>query len=53
MEACGSGVGMPRRLRGNSADFVYHVLKRRVGLASLSRKVGDYASLVKPLRGVR
>ena len=41
---------MPRRLRFSSAGFVFHVLNRAVGRATLFDKDGDYAAFVKVLR---
>jgi putative transposase len=41
---------MPRRLRFASGGFVYHVLNRAVGRATLFGKQGDYAAFEKVLR---
>ena len=41
---------MPRRLRLASAGFVYHVLNRAAGRATLFEKDGDYAAFEKVLR---
>jgi putative transposase len=41
---------MPRRLRAACAGFVYHVLNRGVGRATLFDKSLDYAALEKVLR---
>jgi len=41
---------MPRRLRFASGGYVYHVLNRAVGRATLFRKQGDYAAFEKILR---
>ncbi len=38
---------MPRRLRVDCADFVYHVLNRRAGRTTLFEKDEDYASFEK------
>jgi len=41
---------MPRRPRFADAGFVYHVLNRAVGRATLFDKTGDYAAFEKVLR---
>jgi len=41
---------MPRRLRCSDAGYVYHVLNRAVGRATLFRKPADYAAFEKILR---
>jgi putative transposase len=41
---------MPRRLRTTAGGYVYHVLNRAVGRATIFRKTGDYAAFVKVLR---
>lgn len=41
---------MPRRLRFATGGYVYHVLNRAVGRATLFRKAGDYAAFEKVLR---
>ena len=41
---------MPRRLRTAAGGFVYHVLNRAVGRATIFGKAGDYAAFVKVLR---
>lgn len=41
---------MPRRLRCADAGYVYHVLNRAVGRATLFEKAGDYAAFEKVLR---
>lgn len=41
---------MPRRLRFASGGYVYHVLNRAVGRATLFRKEADYAAFEKVLR---
>jgi putative transposase len=41
---------MPRRLRCADGGFVYHVLNRAVGRATLFRKAADYAPFEKILR---
>ena len=41
---------MPRRLRAAAGGYVYHVLNRAVGRATLFEKPGDYAAFVKVLR---
>lgn len=40
---------MPRRLRFASGGYVYHVLNRAVGRATLFRKASDYAAFEKIL----
>jgi hypothetical protein len=35
---------MPRRLRCADGGYVYHVLNRAVGRATLFKKEGDYAA---------
>jgi putative transposase len=40
---------MPRRLRCTDAGYVYHVLNRAVGRATLFEKAGDYAAFEKIL----
>jgi putative transposase len=40
---------MPRRLRTAAGGYVYHVLNRAVGRATLFNKAGDYAAFVKVL----
>jgi putative transposase len=44
---------MPRRLRCAQAGFVYHVLNRAAGRATLFRKDGDYAAFLDVLRQAR
>ena len=44
---------MPRRLRCASGGFVYHVLNRAVGRATLFDKPGDYHAFEKVLRQAR
>ncbi len=44
---------MPRRLRYASGGFVYHVLNRAVGRASLFDKEGDYTAFVTVLTEAR
>jgi putative transposase len=46
----GSVWGMPRRLRCAAGGYVYHVLNRAVGRATLFHKAGDFAAFVKVLR---
>src|SRR6266404_7171415 len=41
---------MPRRLRMAAGGYVYHVLNRAVGRATLFRKAGDYAAFEQVLR---
>ena len=41
---------MPRRLRFATGGYVYHVLNRAVGRATLFRKEADYAAFEKVLR---
>jgi putative transposase len=41
---------MPRRLRSARGGFIYHVLNRAVGRATLFRKTGDYAAFEKIVR---
>ena len=41
---------MPRRLRFATGGFVYHVLNRAVGRATIFEKTGDYAAFEKVLR---
>jgi putative transposase len=41
---------MPRRLRCTDAGYVYHVLNRAVGRATLFKKSGDYAAFESILR---
>jgi putative transposase len=41
---------MPRRLRFCTAGFVFHVLNRAVGRATLFEKEGDYAAFIKVLQ---
>src|SRR5260370_17678917 len=41
---------MPRRLRCADGGYVYHVLNRAVGRATLFDKAGDYAAFEKILR---
>jgi putative transposase len=41
---------MPRRLRCSDGGYVYHVLNRAVGRATLFQKSGDYAAFEKILR---
>jgi putative transposase len=41
---------MPRRLRFASGGYVYHVLNRAVGRATLFKKETDYAAFIKVLR---
>lgn len=41
---------MPRRLRCSDGGYVYHVLNRAVGRATLFRKSADYAAFEKILR---
>jgi REP element-mobilizing transposase RayT len=41
---------MPRRLRCADGGFVYHVLNRAVGRATLFRKAADYAAFEEILR---
>ncbi len=41
---------MPRRLRGATGSYVYHVLNRAVGRATLFRKDGDYLAFESILR---
>ena len=38
---------MPRRLRFGAGGYVYHVLNRAVGRATLFRKEADYAAFEK------
>src|SRR4029079_14255251 len=40
---------MPRRARGNTAGFVYHVLNRAVRRSTLFDTNGDYATLERAL----
>jgi putative transposase len=40
---------MPRRVRCSDGDYVYHVLNRAVGRATLFRKSGDYLAFEKIL----
>src|SRR6202011_1061462 len=40
---------MPRRLRCTEAGYVYHVLNRAVGRATLFKKAADYAAFEKIL----
>src|SRR5438874_4340669 len=44
---------MPRRLRCALGGYVYHVLNRGVGRATLFNKPGDYHAFVKVLRQAR
>ena len=41
---------MARRTRCSDAGYVYHVLNRVVGRATLFRKAADYAAFEKILR---
>jgi hypothetical protein len=41
---------MPRRRRGATGGFAYHVLNRAVGRAALFAKPGDYAAFEKTWR---
>src|SRR5580692_6316794 len=41
---------MPRRLRGKTGGYVFHVLNRAVGRAMLFKKNGDYAAFEKVLQ---
>jgi hypothetical protein len=41
---------MPCRLRFATGGYVYHVLNRAVGRATLFAKAGDYAAFEKVLR---
>src|SRR5207237_834354 len=41
---------MPRRLRCADGGYVYHVLNRAVGRATLFQKSGDYAAFEKIIR---
>jgi putative transposase len=40
---------MPRRLRHAAGGYVYHVLNRAVGRATLFRKAGDYDAFIRVL----
>jgi putative transposase len=41
---------MARRIRCSDAGYVYHVLNRAVGRATLFEKAADYAAFEKVLR---